>query len=330
MEGNVPPMRIAALAKIRADKGSLPKAVWQCAPSRSIQTLSLSDAPETMTSYVQVANPNSGSSVVSGVTQQTSAEPPPSSTPSLRQVLSSTCSPASGSSVSSTGADSVVSVSGKLYCQCQTHSIAYDLSNHASSPVLSSLIDGGANGGVAGDDVCVICESSSNQANATGVGESVIQNLPLATVAGLVDAHRGPAIVLLHQCANYRKGHTIHSSSQLRAFGAVVHDTPRNYGGSQRLITPDGYHVPLSCRSGLPCMDMRPPNDQKWDTLPHVFLTGDDVWNPSCNDDEFTIADLLLDAPPDAGDQDPPVNDFGQCTGNLTDDIDLIIHECRA
>jgi hypothetical protein len=76
-------------------------------------------------------------------------------------------------------------------------------------------------------------------------------------------------------------------------------------------------------------MDMRPPNDQEWDTLPHVFLTGDDVWNPSCNDDEFTIADLLLDAPPDTGDQDPRVNDFGQCTGNLTDDIVLIIHECR-
>jgi hypothetical protein len=76
-------------------------------------------------------------------------------------------------------------------------------------------------------------------------------------------------------------------------------------------------------------MDMWPPNDQEWDTLPHVFLTGDDVWNPSCNDDKFTIADLLLNAPPDTGDQDPCVNDFGQCTGNLAKDIDLIIHECR-
>jgi hypothetical protein len=155
-----------------------------------------------MTSYVKVANPNSGSSVISGVTQQTSAEPPPSSTPSLCQVLTSTRSPASGSSVSLTGADSIVSAGGKFYCQCQTHSSPYNLSNHASTPVLSSLIDGGANGGMAGDDVRVICESSSNQANVTGVGESVIQSLTLATVAGLVNTHRGPAIVLLHQCAN--------------------------------------------------------------------------------------------------------------------------------
>jgi hypothetical protein len=210
-----PPKRTAALAKIRADKGLPPKAVWQRAPSRSIQNLSLSDATETMTSYVEVANPNSGSSVVSGVTQQSSAEPPPSSTPSLCEVLTSTCSPASGSSVSSTGADSIVSIGRRFYRQCQTHSISYNLSNHASSPVLSSLIDGGDNGGMAGNDVHVISKSSSDQANVTGVGESVIQNLPLATVAGLVDTHCGPAIVLLHQCANYGKGHTVHLSSQL-------------------------------------------------------------------------------------------------------------------
>jgi hypothetical protein len=30
-------------------------------------------------------------------------------------------------------------------------------------------------------------------------------------------------------------------------------------GGFQRLITPDGCHVPLSHRAGFPCMDMRPP-----------------------------------------------------------------------
>jgi hypothetical protein len=40
-----PTKRLAALAKIRADKGLPPKAVYQRAPSRSIQTLSLSDAP---------------------------------------------------------------------------------------------------------------------------------------------------------------------------------------------------------------------------------------------------------------------------------------------
>jgi hypothetical protein len=53
-----------------------------------------------------------------------------------------------------------------------------------------------------------------------------------------------------------------------------------------------------------------------------------DVWNPSCLDDEFSVA--VSPRSHDTGDQDPRVNDFGQYTGNLDADIDLIINECRA
>ena len=101
-----------------------------------------------------------------------------------------------------------------LYRQITATSIAYNnLSNHALTLVLSLLIDGGANGGMAGNDVRVLSESSFNKANVNGVGDSQIQNLPLATVViGLISTHQGPAIVLFHQYANYGKGHTIHSS----------------------------------------------------------------------------------------------------------------------
>ena len=76
---------------------------------------------------------------------------------------------------------------------------------------------------------------------------------------------------------------------------------------------------------------MRPRNDQEWDTLPHILLTcNNDVWNPSWLDDEFLVANLLLDAStPDTGNQDPRVNNLGEYTGNLNEDIDLILHECR-
>jgi hypothetical protein len=266
MSGNAPP---PGDRRIHSSQVSLPRSV------------------ETMTSYV-------------GVTLPTSAEPPASSSPSLCQVLSSTQTPAAPSST--LGADSIVSINGRYYRQCNAALISYNLSNHVSSSVLSCLIDGGANGGMAGDDVRTLSELSFNQANVTGIlGDSMIQNLSLGTVAGLVTTHRGPAIVILHQYANYGNGHTIHSSSQLRAFGTLVHDLPRRNGGLQRLITPDGYHIPLSYRSGLPYMDMRPPNDAEMDSLPHILLTGDDIWNPSSLDDEFSIADLLLlDAPPDS------------------------------
>ena len=136
-------------------------------------------------------------------------------------------------------------------------------------------------------------------------------------------------MVIMNQYTNFGKGHTIHSASQLRAFGILVHETPRSNGGFQRVIIPDGYHLPLSYHSDLPYMDMRPPNENEMDSLPHIILTGDDVWNPACVDDEFSIDDLKLDSPADHGDQDPRVNDIGEYTGNIDEDIDLIIHQCR-
>jgi hypothetical protein len=79
---------------------------------------------------------------------------------------------------------------------------------------------------MAGNGIGILSESSFKKENVTGIGESIIQNLPLASVTGLVATHHGPAIVILNQYANYGKGHTIHSSSQLRAFGTLVHEAP--------------------------------------------------------------------------------------------------------
>jgi hypothetical protein len=190
-------------------------------------------------------------------------------------------------------------------------------------------MDGGANGGMAGNDVRLLSESNFNKAYVTGIGESVIKNLPLASAAGLVSTHRGPAIVVLNQYANYGKGDTIHSSGQLRSFGTLVHEAPRSNGGLQRIVTPDGYHIPLCYRAGLPYMDMQPPTDDELATLPHIILTGNGTWDPSSLDDEFSVADLILDAPQALDDQDPRVNRFGEYTGNIDEDIDLIIHHCR-
>jgi hypothetical protein len=64
--------------------------------------------------------------------------------------------------------------------------------------------------------------------------------------------------------------------------------------------------------------------------LTSCFLTGNDTWNPACiEDEEFSIDALLLDTPSDTSDQDPQVNDCGECAGNIDEDIDLIVHQCR-
>jgi hypothetical protein len=328
----------AALAKIRADKGLPPKPIWHPNPTErkrlNAAAASVVSSPgNTTISYAEVANPHPTPKVVSDMTQHSTAPPtappPVSSFNTLRQVLSSTQTPTPVSSANPSTTKDLLSIDGHFYWHINSTSISYNLSNHASNPVLSFLIDGSANGGMAGNDVCTLSESTFSKANVMEIGQSLIQDLPLASIAGLVTTHRGPAIVILNQYATYGKGHTIHSSSQLHAFGTLVHVAPRYNGGCQHLVTPDGYHIPLCYRSGLSYMDMRPPGDNEMETLPHILLTGDNLWNPSCIDDEFSIADLCLDAPADTGNQDPRVNDIGDYTGNIDEDIDLIIHQCR-
>jgi hypothetical protein len=36
-------------------------------------------------------------------------------------------------------------------------------------------------------------------------------------------------------------------------------------------------------------MDMHPPNDMEMDTLRHILLTSDNIWNPSCINDKFLL-----------------------------------------
>ena len=54
--------------------------------------------------------------------------------------------------------DEKIVVNGKRYHQIQVHCIFYSVSSHKSQRD-GSLIDRGANGGIAGDDVCIIEKS---------------------------------------------------------------------------------------------------------------------------------------------------------------------------
>jgi hypothetical protein len=155
-----------------------------------------------------------------------------------------------------------------------------------------ALIDGGANGGMSGADVRVISETL-HTIDVTGLAEKTLSNLPVCTVAALIQTNKGPIIGIFHQYAHYGKGQTVHSSNQLKAFGIMVDDTPRHLpGGTQRLLTPEGYFIPISIRNGLPYIDMSPPTDEELSTYPHVIFTSDLPWNPDLIDNEYTIEDL--------------------------------------
>ena len=99
-----------------------------------------------------------------------------------------------------------------------------------------SLINRGANGGFAGQDVRLL-ETSSKLVDIIGIEDHAVQNLPLCTVAGVATTQHGLVCVMMHQYAYHGKGRTVHSSLQLEAHGIQVDDRSSRLGGKQCLTT---------------------------------------------------------------------------------------------
>ena len=166
---------------------------------------------------------------------------------------------------------------------CKNH-VTYKV-NSMSVKGQGALIDGGANGGLSGTDVRVLA-TTDRFADITGIVNNSVTDIPICTVAGVVQTDSGPAIGIFHQYAHADTGDTVHSANQLRHFGNIVDDKPRAVGGKQYIQTPDGYKIDLSIRNGLAYMDMYPPSDSELDTLPHIMFTSDEIWDPECLDSE--------------------------------------------
>ena len=150
------------------------------------------------------------------------------------------------------------------------------------------LVDGGANGGLCGDDARMLEYVEGTKVDVTGVGKSEIDDLKVGLGAAVTETmHDGPVVILMGQYADLGEGKTIHSKGQMEHFGALVDDTSRSAGGRQMIVTSEGYCIPIHIRDGLPRIDMRPPTDEELETLPHVYLTSDSPWDPSVLDNEY-------------------------------------------
>ena len=126
----------------------------------------------------------------------------------------------------STTVSKEIMLNGKRYIQTDTHRVDYCIAEAAfkESTKISSLMDRGANGGLAGQDVRLI-ETTMRMANVSGINNHTLQGLPIATVvAGVVLSHLGPICLIMHQYAYHGKGKTIHSSVQVEHYGNEVND----------------------------------------------------------------------------------------------------------
>ena len=83
----------------------------------------------------------------------------------------------------------------------------YDISNHHRVHQ-SALVDRGANGGVAGNDVRVIFKSPTRTVNIRGIDNHQIDSVPIVTAGAVATSQHGCVIILMHQYAYHGKGKT--------------------------------------------------------------------------------------------------------------------------
>ena len=159
-----------------------------------------------------------------------------------------------------------------------------DMTYHVSKLATTSdhaLVDRGANGGIAGENVRVISRTDRT-VNVTGVDNHQITDLQIVTAGGIIPTQRGEVIAILHQYAHNPMGKTIHSSIQLEHFKNAVDDrSSKIKGATQSIRTLDGYVIPLRFKQGLAYMPIRPYSNEEWKRLPHIVLTSDEDWDPS-------------------------------------------------
>ena len=174
------------------------------------------------------------------------------------------------------------------------HHFTYHVAQ-ASQAKHSSLVDRGANGGLAGSDVRILSRSS-RKCTVTGIDSHELQGLDVVQCAALVQTNHGIVNLIMNEYAWYGKGHTIHSSGQIEWFKNSVDDRSVQVVGKQRICTTDGYAIPLTCRGGLMYLSLLgKPTDQDLERYPAVHLTGPHKWDPS-----------VLDYTHPSGDGEPP------------------------
>jgi hypothetical protein len=214
--------------------------------------------------------------------------------------------------------------------EVSVHEVIYHVSNHrGSADDRRSLIDRGANGGLAGSNMRIIA-TTDRHVDISGIDNHQMTNLKIVTAGGVVPTQRGEVIGIFHQYASVPQGRSIHSSVQLESFGIKVDDRSKVLNaGTQTLMTPEGYVLPLDFKNGLPYLPIRPFTDDEWQDLPHVVFTSDVDWNPSEVDCKISDDDLWYDAIPDDPEQENFFDVFDE-VGNHRAAIAVDTHAFRS
>jgi hypothetical protein len=101
------------------------------------------------------------------------------------------------------------------------------VSNYHTALCKGALVDRGANGGIAGEDVRVIAKTSC-QVDIQGIDNHRIVARPIITAGAVINTQKGEVIAIMNQYAYIGKGKSTHSCEKLEDYKKVVHDKLAN------------------------------------------------------------------------------------------------------
>jgi len=228
----------------------------------------------------------------------------------LRHMLSA--SQAQASQAQNTSQD-LYTINGSVYQRRANYGAVYRINETERSGADGALLDSGANGGLLGSDARVLETDLLATADVIGITNDILESLPIVQAAAKIETVDNGFIIGIFSSYAKRNdgGRTIHSKGQLEAFGVLVDERSRIAGGTQCVVTNEGYVVPLRVRDGLSYMDMSPPSDNDLLTLPHVYFCADSRWDPSCLDNEDSVDAIPSVALERRDAHDRRVDDFG-------------------
>ena len=119
----------------------------------------------------------------------------------------------------------------------------YHISKHSASS-FGSLVDRGANGGLARADVHVL-ERTGRKVSVTGIDDHELPVLDIVTCVSFIQTNHGKVNMLMHEYAYYSRGNTLHSLCQIEWFHNICDDKSNHVGSKQVITFLDGYATPL-------------------------------------------------------------------------------------
>jgi hypothetical protein len=96
--------------------------------------------------------------------------------------------------------------------------------------------------------------STRNTIDISGIDDHTVRNLELVQAGGVTQTPQGDIIIIIiNQTAWMPDGRTIISTGQLEHFKVQVDEHSKHVTGkTPRIITLEGYEIPISTQRGLP------------------------------------------------------------------------------